>query len=356
MEGTIYINGLIGSYETEKGTELIDIIQQVKAQVGATSFRVHINSEGGVVDTGFDIFNYLKSLQLPITTVGSGLVASIATVIFMAGDTRVLTSGTQFMIHSPIGGITNVTADEIEAYAQSVRDCETKLIKFYTNQTGLGADAIAPLLRNETWLTEDQATSLGFATALNEPILAKAYLNFKNDKPMTKEDKSWIEEKFTSILNAFKKPIVNIVLQDANGVAIDFAEVMEGETPAIGAMATVDGQPADGEYIMPDGSTYVFVAGELTQIVEAIDDKANEELEALRKQLAEKEAELQANATKIAEQETVITNIVKEVKELKAGITSRFDGEEKKDNKKGGDTIVNDAKSALENLKQKRRK
>ena len=355
MEGTIYINGLIGSYEDQKGTELIDIIQQVKAQVGATSFRVHINSEGGVVDTGFDIFNYLKSLQLPITTVGSGLVASIATVIFMAGDKRILTSGTQFMIHSPMGGIDG-TADEIEAYAQSVRDCENKLIKFYTNQTGLGADAIAPLLRNETWLTEEQATSLGFATTSNEPILAKAYLNFKNDKPMTKEDKSWIEEKFTSILNAFKKPIVNIVLQDANGVAIEFAEVMEGEEPAIGAMATVDGQPAEGEYIMPNGSTYVFSAGELTQIVEASND-ANEELEALRKQLAEKEAELQANAQTIEEKDAQITNIVKEVKELKAGITSRFDGEEKKDkDKKGGDAIVNDAKSALENLKQKRRK
>jgi ATP-dependent Clp endopeptidase proteolytic subunit ClpP len=352
MEGTIYINGLIGSYEDQKGTELIDIIQQVKAQAGATSFRVHINSEGGVVDTGFDIFNYIKSLKLPITTVGSGLVASIATVIFMAGDKRILTSGTQFMIHSPMGGIDG-TADEIEAYAQSVRDCENKLIKFYTNQTGLGTDAIAPLLRNETWLTEDQATSLGFATVLNEPILAKAYLKLNNDKPMTKEDKSWIEEKFSAILNTFKKQIVNIVLQDANGVAIDFAEVAEGETPAEGAMATIDGQPAEGEYIMPDGSTYIFAAGELTEIV--VVDDVNEELDALRKQLAEKEAELQANATKIEEQEAQITNIVKEVKELKAGITSRFTAEEKKENKKG-EPVTNNALSALENLKNKRRK
>lgn len=354
MEGTIYINGLIGSYETEKGTELIDIIQQVKAQAGATSFRVHINSEGGVVDTGFDIFNYLKSLQVPITTVGSGLVASIATVIFMAGDKRILTSGTQFMIHSPMGGIDG-TADEIEAYAQSVRDCENKLIKFYTNQTGLGTDAIAPLLRNETWLTEDQATSLGFATALNEPILAKAYLKLNNDKPMTKEDKSWIEEKFSAILNSFKKQIVNVVLQDANGVAIDFTEVAEGETPAVGAVATIDGQPADGEYVMPDGSTFIFVAGELTEIVLVADP--NEELDALRKQLADKEAELSASATKIAEQEATITNIVKEVKELKAGITSRFNDDKKKDKKNSNDdTIVNHAALALENLKNKRRK
>jgi ATP-dependent Clp endopeptidase proteolytic subunit ClpP len=354
MEGTIFINGQIGSTETQKGVELIDVIQQVKSQVGATSYRVHINSEGGVVDTGFDIFNYLKSLGLPITTVGSGLVASIATVIFMAGDKRVLTKGTEFMIHSPMGGIDG-TAQQIEDYAQEVRDCENRLVKFYSQQTGLNSEALQPLLRNETWLTEDQATSLGFATLLNEPILAKAYLNINTDKQMTKEDKSWIEEKFTSILNAFKKPMVNIVLQDANGVSIEFPEVEEGESPEIGSIATVDGQPAEGEYVMPDGATYVFVGGALSEMIVNDENVLDEELASLRKQLAEKEAALEANAITITEQQAQITNIVKEVKELKAGITSRFDGEEKKENKKGGE-IVNDAKAALENLKTKRRK
>jgi ATP-dependent Clp endopeptidase proteolytic subunit ClpP len=354
MEGTIFINGQIGTTETQKGVELIDIIQQVKSQVGATSFRVHINSEGGVVDTGFDIFNYLKSLKLPITTVGSGLVASIATVIFMAGDKRILTTGTEFMIHSPMGGIDG-TADQIEQYAQEVRDCENRLIKFYSQQTGLSSDALQPLLKNETWLTEDQATSLGFATALNEPILAKAYLNINTDKSMTKEDKSWIEEKFSQILNSFKKPVVNIVLQDANGVSIEFPEVAEGESPEVGAIATVDGQPAEGEYVMPDGATYVFVGGALSEMIVNDENVLEEELASLRKQLAEKEAALEANAKTIAEKDAQITNIVKEVKELKAGITSRFDGEEKKDNKKG-DTVTNSALSALENLKNKRRK
>jgi ATP-dependent protease ClpP protease subunit len=355
MEGIIYINGQIGSTPTEKGVELIDIIQQVKAQEGALSFRVHINSEGGVVDTGFDIFNYLKSLQLPITTVGSGLVASIATVIFMAGTTRILTSGTQFMIHSPIGGIDG-TADEIALYAESVRDCENKLIKFYTNQTGLSADALAPLLRNETWLTEEQAISLGFATSANEPILAKAYLKInKTETNMTEKDKTWIEEKFAQILNSFKKPVVNIVLQDANGVSIEFPEVAEGESPAIGAIATVDGQPAEGTYLMPDGASYVFVNGALSEMLVNDENVLEDELNELRKQLAEKEAELQASATKIEEQEAQIVNILKDVKDLKAGITSRFDGDSKKDNKKD-DVIVNQALSALENLKNKRKR
>jgi hypothetical protein len=107
---------------------------------------------------------------------------------------------------------------------------------------------------------------------------------------------------------------------------------------------------------MPDGSTYVFVDGALSEIKEVeVEDAAQAELEALRKQLAEKEAELQANAETIAAQDAQITNIVKEVKELKAGITSRFDGSEKKENKKEG-AIVNDAAAALANLKNKKRK
>ena len=58
------------------------LFKQVKRQPEATRFDVYINSEGGLVDVGFDIYNYLRSLGLPITTIGSGMVASIATVNF----------------------------------------------------------------------------------------------------------------------------------------------------------------------------------------------------------------------------------------------------------------------------------
>lgn len=92
MIGKIYITGTIGDFEEDgkvvPGINLIDIVGQVKAQPEATSFDVFINSEGGYVHIGFDILNYLRSLGKPITTIGTGIVASIATVIFMAGTQR----------------------------------------------------------------------------------------------------------------------------------------------------------------------------------------------------------------------------------------------------------------------------
>ena len=91
MTGNIYINGSIGTFYDEngnvldQGVNLLDVILQVKNQPKAEAFKVYIDSPGGYVDVGFEIYDYLKSLNKPITTIGQGLVASIATVIFMAG-------------------------------------------------------------------------------------------------------------------------------------------------------------------------------------------------------------------------------------------------------------------------------
>ena len=148
MIGNIYITGEIGV-----NIELKDVIKQVQDQKEALEYNVYINSIGGYVDTGFDIYNYLTNLNKPITTIGTGFVASIATVIFLAGNKRKLTAGTQFMIHNPSGGVEG-TAEQIENYNKSLKDAENNLIKFYSEKTGLEKDALIPLLRNETFLNE----------------------------------------------------------------------------------------------------------------------------------------------------------------------------------------------------------
>lgn len=339
MEGNIYITGLIGSLPNEKGIELVDIISQVKKQPEATSFTVHINSEGGVVDTGFDIYNYLKSLSVPIKTIGSGLVASIATVVFMAGDQRTLREGTRFMIHLPMGGIDG-TADEIEEYSKHVRQAEDQVLKFYSETMALDKNVIKTLLREDTWLDAEKTTDLGFTTQQSLPMVARAYFNLNTDKmtQLSNDDKSWIEKQFEKITNAFKPQVTAVMVQDANGVSIDFPEVEEGQEIVVGAKATVEGANAEGEYVMPTGETYVFAGGELTEIKEA--EAADEDMQALKDENAslkeQLEAQTTANATLNTELETqkeAVVNLENEVKEFKSQITSRFDLDEKSEKK-----------------------
>jgi ATP-dependent protease ClpP protease subunit len=352
MEGKIYINGQIGANEGEVGVNLIDVIRQVQGQPLATSYTVYINSEGGYVDVGFDIYDYLKSLTVPVHTVGVGLVASIATVIFMAGVSRKLSKGAQFMIHLPSGEVGG-TAEEISNYSQLLKDVENKLIKFYKDQTGLTEEAIRPLLRQETWLNHSDAMDMNFITEQEvEYSMVAKFNNLNTNTNMTAEDKTWIEKKFEEFTALFKGTPKNIMLLDSTGAEIEFPTVEEGQLPVVGDTALVNGQPIeDGEYIMPqlDNAVVVFVGGAITEIKteEGGEDeemaKLKEENEALKTQLAEATANAETASAKIATIETEFTN-------FKASIVAKFETQPQDPTP---DATVGTAKSRLEKLKNR---
>lgn len=313
MIGKININGAIGKFEGEKSIELIDVISQVRKQPDATSFEVYINSDGGHVDVGFDIYNYLKSLGVPITTIGQGMVASIATVIFMAGSKRKVMPNTQFMIHAPMISVEMANADDMEYYTKNIKETENKLTKFYSQHLNLSSEAINPLLKKDTYLTETQLIDLGFITQDNELKLVARVNNNNKKKKMSKPSK------LQAILNIIKGvEIVNKVVYTADEKEINFPDLGEEDAILIGAKATVDGQPAEGEIVSADGTTYVFVGGILEEIKEStedVEDEVSEEemIDALTQML-----ELAVDVEKrVNEMETQITGMVKERDEFK---------------------------------------
>lgn len=315
MEAKINIHGIVGEQVT-----LMSVIEQVKAVTEPTSILVNINSDGGEVDMGFDIYNYLRSLKLPITTVAENSCCSIATVIFMAGDKRIVKENTMFMIHLPWGQTVG-TAEEISSYAEMVQEAEDRLVKFYVDVTKNTKEAILPLMKQETFLSIEQALALGFASEMQKVVSAKAYFNSKLNKMQTqlsKEDKSWIEKQFEKVLNIGKSNVKALMTkQDANGVSIEFTDLNEGDEPKVDDVATVDGAPAEGSYLMPDGTTYVFVGGVLTEIVPVSTD-AEEQLQQMEEEIADLKSQL-------ATSKANFVTLQNEVKNLKKGITSRFD-------------------------------
>jgi ATP-dependent Clp endopeptidase proteolytic subunit ClpP len=322
MDGKIYINGAIGTFldengnVIEKGIELLDVIMQVKNQPKAESFTVYINSQGGYVDVGFEIYDYLKSLGKPIKTVGQGMVASIATVIFMAGETRVLKPNTDFMIHLPSGGVEG-NSDEIENYSKYIKETEKRILKFYHETAGLTETEILPLLRKETFLSGDEAYKIGFATEkISQPEAVAIFKPNPNKKSMSTKTKPSIWEQVTAILKGHK--ILNKIVFDAEGKELDFYELEENATIELGAKARYDGQDANGEYKVQseeDASivlTYVFENGVLMEIKEpeVVGEADAEEMQALKD-------ELEALKTQIAEKETAVVDLTEQVTNLK---------------------------------------
>jgi ATP-dependent Clp protease protease subunit len=342
MTGNIYITGQIGTFDGTPGVALVDVVGQVKKQPQATAFNVHINSEGGLVDVGFDIYHYLKSLKKPITTIGSGIVASIATVIFMAGNKRLVRENTPFMIHLPWGGSMG-TADELEQFADQLRGIEKQMVGFYKKTLNVQEQAIMPLLKNETWLTGTQLAALGFTTSRQVKAAAKAFINTNSMRgTFTDKDRHWMEGLFTKVLGKFKSAhIYNKVVQDATGAEIDFTDLPDDGVVEVGATATVDGAPAEGEYLLPDGFTYVFEAGALTEIIEPEEDAE-----------APAAASLRAENKNLKRQLNVIRN---EVLALKKQVGSRYsiDGKKVAARKPGTADRTTGMKQYLQNKNRK---
>lgn len=373
----IKIDGQIGAIGQDPGVELADVIAQVRKQPDATSFRVYINSEGGRVDTGFDIYNYLRSLGVPITTIGNGLVASIATVVFMAGDKRVVREGTQFMIHLPMGTTATGTADEIEAYAKAVKKVERKIVKFYQDKFQMGAE-IEPLLREETWLSENQLKDLEITTMDPINISAKADIGLeknetKNQKPkemsVKKKSERSILQQFSESINKILNgaEITNKVLLDANLREVVFAEVAEEASVEVGDVATIEGQNASGEVLMQDGRTFVFGdAGALTEIREAGDndqdqDQDQDELATIRQELANMKAErdavmverdrLRNELTEVKKKASAQTAILNRIKSLETEVDLDQRRAQGSSRRKAGE--VSRASSAIAGLRRK---
>lgn len=320
MVGKIYIpqdknsnpTGLIGNVDGVKGVELIDIITQVRKQPDATSYEVHINSEGGDVTTGFDIYNFIKSLGLPVTTIGNGMVASMGTVIFMAGDTRFVRPNTKFMIHLPMGSVNFATSEEMDVVAKKVKEVENRVVQFYSKELGLNKEAISPLLKNETWLDQQQLMDLGFVTS-NTPVRIAARA-IKNKNKMSKQNKfrtllkTWLGEKtvMKTIFSADNKELV-------------FSQLGDDDPIEVGATATFDGAPAEGEITAADGTIYVFAAGVLSEIKPVMEETTTEDdmVEALAATL-EVAAELE---DRMAAVETEVTGLKKERDDFKEKLT-----------------------------------
>ena len=123
---------------------------------------------------------------------------------------------------------------------------------------------------------------------------------------------------FSKITALFKKHgvIKALILKTADDQNLDFGEeVQEASQIVVGSPATVGGAPAEGDYLMPDGSTYVFESGKVKEIKPAApepEDNLKEENEELKAQLSEAHE--------------LIKGLKKDVEDFKASITSDIKG------------------------------
>jgi ATP-dependent protease ClpP protease subunit len=166
LDGEIVLYGTVGDDFWDEGFTAQDVLRAL-AEVGrGTDVTVRINSPGGYVSQGVSIYNALKSHRGRVTVYVDALAASAASVIAMAGDEIIMRTGSIMMIHDP-AGVTIGDVKEHEKAIVSLDKLGDSIADIYAERTGRDAGEIRNEMREELWLTAEEAVAQKYADRLD---------------------------------------------------------------------------------------------------------------------------------------------------------------------------------------------
>ena len=119
-----------------------------------------INSPGGSVDAGLAIWDQVHMISSPVTTLVSGLAASMGSILSLcaAPGRRFATPYSRFMLHQPLlAGVVKGQATDLEIHAREILKTKDQLIQIYVDKTGKDFKTIEKAIDRDMWLTAQEA-------------------------------------------------------------------------------------------------------------------------------------------------------------------------------------------------------
>jgi len=157
---TVMISGSVDNKMSDKVTKQLLLLEKEdeKAEI-----KVFINSPGGEMHSGYAIYDMLKFVACPITTVVVGLAASMGSVLSLAGDKKrkLALPNAKIMIHQPLlMGAEGQTTD-LEIHSKQILKARQDLADLYAKQSGKTANQILKDMDRDHWLTAEEAVKYG---------------------------------------------------------------------------------------------------------------------------------------------------------------------------------------------------
>ena len=161
----VCIFGDITSYPWEGTGDMsaYNLSKQLAELGDINQINVRINSYGGEVAEGLAIYNALRNHKAKVTTICDGFACSIASVIFMAGDNRVMNDSSLLMIHNA-WTFAEGNADQLRKQADDLEKINEASVKAYMSKVSITEEELKALMDNETWISPEDAVEYGFAT------------------------------------------------------------------------------------------------------------------------------------------------------------------------------------------------
>jgi ATP-dependent Clp protease protease subunit len=132
--------------------------------------NLYINSPGGQITSGLAIYDTMRMITAPVSTIAIGMAASMGTILLTAGSKgkRYALPHSTIHLHQPLGGVQGQAAD-IEIEAKEILRMRDLLNRILREQTTMSDELISRYTDRNMYLTAQQAVEVGLIDGVLEP-------------------------------------------------------------------------------------------------------------------------------------------------------------------------------------------
>ena len=166
----VYLTEAVNS---ETATALIQQFMYLEKENPGAPINFYINSPGGSVKDGLAVYDVIRLMKSPVTTICIGMAASMGSILFLAADKRLMLPHSEIMIHDASFGqaeFSGLKPDEIQQKTDDLLETCKTLRGIIEERTGLSAKVVRDKMKKDSYFKADEAMKLGIATDILSSI------------------------------------------------------------------------------------------------------------------------------------------------------------------------------------------
>lgn len=157
----VYLWGVV---DDKSARDIVSKLLLLDADKPGEEIKFYINSPGGVVTSGMVMYDTIKMISSPVSTICMGLAASMGSILLSAGTKgkRFIYPHGEVMIHQPsLGGYMQATSADIEIQATQIRKTKELGAKILADNCGKSVEQIMADFDRDYWMDANEAVAYG---------------------------------------------------------------------------------------------------------------------------------------------------------------------------------------------------
>ncbi|MEQ1954325.1 ATP-dependent Clp protease proteolytic subunit [Mesorhizobium sp. CN2-181] len=158
-ERIIFLNGVV---DDNSSALICAQMLFLEAEDPKKEISFYINSPGGVVTSGFAIYDTMQFIKCPVATLCMGTARSMGSFLLMAGEPgrRVALPNASILVHQPLGGFQGQASD-IERHAADIIKVKRHMTGLYAKHCGRTVEEVERTLDRDFFMSAEEAKAWG---------------------------------------------------------------------------------------------------------------------------------------------------------------------------------------------------